>query len=236
MRNIGKIIKVNDLDKLAKKSVDIIIREGQKAIERSERFMVALSGGLTPQAVYKLLASKYYTDQLDWTKVYIFFTDERCVPRDHSDSNYNMVKKLLLDQIPNKNVFRMQAEASRPERAAVAYEQTMKRIFNLSDGEIPQFDLMLLGIGEDGHVASLFPGSDALNEGKKLTVAPLVEKLNAHRISMTIPVISNCRKNVFIITGSRKNKIVEELQRGADKGYPIARIDFKATNSSWIIV
>jgi len=235
MRDIGNIIKVKSQDELSHKTVEMIIYEGQCAIERDGRYLLALSGGLTPQPVYKLLASEKYTNQLDWTKVFVFFTDERCVSPDHPDSNYNMVKKLLFDYVSVRHVFRMNGEDERLDEAALVYEKVIQDIFSLKNGDLPVFDLILLGMGEDGHVASLFPGSDVLIEEKKLVVAPYVRKFKSHRISLTFNVINHSRKNVFIISGNKKSKIVNHLCESEADNYPISRINFAFTNSTWII-
>lgn len=234
MRDIGNIIKVEDLNELSHKAAEIIICEGEQAIRRNGRFMLALSGGRTPQPVYKLLSSAKYNDRIDWSKVYVFFTDERCVPPNHFDSNYGMVKKLLLDHVPVRHVFEMYDGVEKPREAALAYEGTIKGVFNLATGELPKFDLMLLGLGKDGHVASVFPGFENIDIKNELVVALFVEKLGSHRISLSLNVINQSKKNLFIISGSKKKNIICSLSSTMDSKYPIAKIDFNRTNSTWI--
>lgn len=235
MRDIGNIIKVEDLNELGCKAAEIIIYEGQRAIEQNGKYMLALSGGRTPQPIYKLLSSVEYINQLDWTKVFVFFTDERCVPSDHPDSNYGMVKKLLLDYVPVKYVFGMYNGVENPREAALAYNGTIKDVFNLNTNGTPKFDLMLLGLGEDGHVVSIFPGFENIEISNELVVAPFVEKLRSHRISLTFNVINQSKKNLFIISGSKKKNIFYSLSNTDDSKYPIAQINFNRTNSTWIL-
>ena len=235
MLDIGKIYKVKGLDELSLKAAEIIIYEGQQAIERSGRYMLALSGGRTPQSIYKLLASSEYKNQLDWTKVCVFFTDERCVPPEHQDSNYGMIKKLLLDNVSVRHVFRMQGEAEKLDEAALAYEKEIKEIFNLADCEIPKFDLTLLGIGKDGHVASIFKNSDSINTKDKLVCTTYVDDLKAYRLTLTMPILDNVSFRLFIINGKDKQTIVDELSNNININLPISRMNFLSGVIQWII-
>src|SRR5579863_4016714 len=154
------------------------------------RFSVALSGGSTPKSLYTLLASGTVPN-LPWEKTYFFFGDERHVPPDHPESNYRMANEAMLSKAPAANVFRVPAELKDADAAASTYEQTLRTFFRLGSGDFPRFDLILLGLGPDGHTASLFPGTSALAENKKLVVANWVEKFKTYRLTFTFPVLNN---------------------------------------------
>lgn len=178
---------------------------------------VALSGGSTPRVLYQLLAdpNEPFREQIAWDKTHFFFTDERHVPPDHADSNYRMVNEAMFSRVPvpQQNIHRIPAEIPVAEDAAKAYEADLRRFFGEEfPGEaIPAFDLIFLGIGEEGHTASLFPYSPALKETQRLVAAPFVEKLNAYRITMTLPVLNNGKSVVFLVTGASKAEILREV-------------------------
>src|SRR5688500_4160520 len=159
---------------------------------------VALSGGSTPRVLYELLAdpSEPFREQIAWDEIHFFFSDERHVPPDHADSNYRMVNEALFSRVPlpEANVHRVLGERSVAEEAAQAYESELLGWFG---APIPSFDVILLGLGEDGHTASLFPHSPALKETERLVVAPWVDKLNAYRITLTLPVLNNGKSTIF---------------------------------------
>jgi 6-phosphogluconolactonase len=174
---------------------------------------VALSGGSTPRALYELLAdpAKPFREQIAWGETHFFFTDERHVPPDHPESNFRMVNEAMFSRVPlpAQNIHRIPGENPVADSAATAYESDLRRLFF---GEaIPAFDLILLGLGEDGHTASLFPHSPALEEKDRLVVAPYVEKLNAYRITLTLPVLNNGRCVIFLVTGASKAEVLREV-------------------------
>src|SRR4051794_756637 len=154
------------------------------AVQTSGRFTVALSGGSTPKGMYSLLASGAYPN-IPWNKVFFFLSDERNVPPDDPDSNFRLANEALLSKIRAQHVYRVPTEVNDAESAARSYEQTLMDVFQLAPGEFPRFDLLLLGLGPDGHTASLFPGSAALQEKKRLVVANWVEKFKTDRITFT---------------------------------------------------
>ena len=168
-----------------------------------------LSGGQTPRRVYQLLASAPFSRRVDWKKVRLFFGDERMVPPDHADSNYGMAYKELISHVPvsEENIFRISGELP-PATAAEKYAGALERIFK---DEHPRFDCVLLGIGEDGHTASLFPGTDGVNEREKLAVEVFVPRLKAWRVTLTVPVINNARTIVFLGEGQKKSAIVRKV-------------------------
>ncbi|HZA52807.1 MAG TPA: 6-phosphogluconolactonase, partial [Candidatus Udaeobacter sp.] len=178
-----------DLADLNRRAADYLTYLAEEVAARSARFTVALSGGSTPKSVYALLASDGYKERIPWHQVHLFWGDERCVPPDHPESNYRMVRESLLAKvkIPNENVHRMQGEKE-PAVAALEYEATLKEFFDLPTGSLPRFDLILLGIGEDGHTASLFPQSDAVAEVDRLVVASRAQQKDLYRLTLTLPV------------------------------------------------
>ena len=186
------------------------------AIAARGAFHVALSGGTTPRALYQCLASAEFSGACDWQRVHIWFGDERTVPPHHPDSNYHMAQEALLRHVPLIHIHRMQGELSDAQQAACAYQAQMAAHMPLvseapSATAVPQFDLMLLGLGPDGHVASLFPDTPILAERSRWVAAVFVEKLNAWRISLTLPVIDNARHTMLLVAGAGKAEIVGEI-------------------------
>ena len=192
-----------------------VIRAATEAIAERGRFTIALSGGSTPRNLYTLIAANASAN-LPWAQMFFFWGDERHVPPDDADSNYRMAQETLLSKVPVPpgNVFRIPAENPDATAAAEAYEQTLRRFFALGPGEVPRFDLILLGLGPDGHTASLFPETAALGETSRLVVANWVEKLNASRITFTLPVLNAARCVAFLVSGADKAAVVREVLEG----------------------
>jgi 6-phosphogluconolactonase len=190
------------------------IRVARTAIGAQGRFTVALSGGSTPKALYSLLASSYAT--FAWNRVFLFFGDERHVPPTDPESNYRMVQESLLSKItiPAENVFRVRAENPDADAAATDYEAQLRRFFALKPNEFPRFDLILLGMGPDGHTASLFPDSAALEEPSRLVVANWVEKFKTHRITFTFPVLNRAAEVMFLASGPDKAEMLHQVLEG----------------------
>jgi 6-phosphogluconolactonase len=180
------------------------------ALAQKDSFTVALSGGSTPKVLYQVLAEEF-REQVLWSKVQFFWSDERHVPPDHPDSNYRMAHEALLSRVPvlESNVHRVRSENPSAQEAADEYEKII----------VPRLDLILLGLGTDGHTASIFPGSEVLHETKRLIAAPWVEKLNAYRITMTLPLLNNGASVLFLVSGAEKAEIVKEVLEGPQK-YP----------------
>jgi 6-phosphogluconolactonase len=233
-----EIVICSDAAELSQRGAEQFIQLAHRSVEISGRFAVALSGGSTPKALYSLLASPGYKERVPWKNVHLFWADERCVPPDHSESNFRMVQESLLGKIdiPPENVHRMAGEKE-PETAAAEYEETLRRFFQIPVGERPRFDLIFLGIGEDGHTASLFPGSAALGETKRLVVAPYVEKLTAYRLTLTFPVLNHGACVVFLIAGESKAAIVRQVleAKGGAAVIPAARIRPADGRLVWLI-
>jgi 6-phosphogluconolactonase len=190
------------------------LRVARTAIGAQGRFTVALSGGSTPKALYSLLASNYAN--FAWNRVFMFFGDERHVPPTDPESNYRMVQESLLSKItiPPENVFRVPAENPDADAAAADYESQLRKFFELKPNEFPRFDLILLGMGPDGHTASLFPDSAALEEKSRLVVANWVEKFKTHRITFTFPVLNRAAEIVFLASGPDKAEILHQVLEG----------------------
>jgi 6-phosphogluconolactonase len=183
-----------------------VLGVARASITERGRFDFVLSGGRTPESVYKSLVDA----DLEWRKVHVWFGDERCVPPVHVDSNYHMANEALLSRvaIPPANVHRIRGEMD-AYRAAEEYEAEMRKVLKVSDGELPRFDLVLLGMGPDGHTASLFPGTPALEEEDALCCGTWVEKFKAYRVTMTFPVFDNAANVLFLACGADKAPMVK---------------------------
>jgi 6-phosphogluconolactonase len=215
MSSSSEIHVLPDAPALFRAAADRFVELTKGAVAARGRFTVALSGGSTPRGLFgDLVASK--SDQLPWDKMFFFWGDERHVPPDHPDSNYRMANEALLSKVsvPAANIFRIPAEDSDASRAAASYEATLRNFFQLGQGQLPRFDLMMLGMGPDGHTASLFPQTKALAETSHLVVANWVEKLHTNRITMTAPVLNASREVEFLIAGQDKAEAVHEVLEG----------------------
>ncbi len=176
---------------------------------------VAISGGTTPKAMFGLLAAEPFASQIPWDKLDLFWVDERCVPPDHADSNYRMTREALLDKVPlpADRIHRMEGELA-PEVAAARYESTIRNAFRLEGAETPTFDLILLGMGDDGHTASLFPHTEGLNDLTHIVIANHVPQKDTWRITLTSPVINQARKVAFLIEGAAKAQVLHDVFLG----------------------
>jgi 6-phosphogluconolactonase len=230
-----EVIVCRDIAELSRQSAERVSQLALQSVQGSERFTVALSGGSTPKHLYSLLASRGYKERIPWNNVHLFWGDERCVPPDHPESNFRMAQEALLSkiEIPAENIHRMRGEGL-PQTAAAEYEQELQKFFGLKSGALPRFDLILLGIGEDGHTASLFPGNEALNETNHLVVAPFVAKLNSHRLSLSLPVLNNAANVWFLVTGGSKADAVKKVLSGSSD-LPAARVHPTDGNLTWFI-
>jgi len=198
---LPQLIVLPNAAALALRTVELFISAASSAIASRGAFSVALAGGSTPKAAYELLAQSPYRERVDWPHVSVFFGDERCVPPTSDESNAKMAFSTLLDRvpIPATNIYRFQAEHE-PERAASEYERTLVREL----GPAPVLDLILLGMGPDGHTASLFPGTAVVHESGRLAMAPFVPKFNVHRLTLTPAAINAARRIVIAASGEGK--------------------------------
>lgn len=225
-----------DAAALAREAAAEFSKCAEAAVAQRGRFSVALSGGNTPRAVNALLAEQY-KNSLHWEKIFLFFGDERHVPPGHPDSNYRMANESLFSRVPlpPENVFRMQAELA-ADIAAQKYEDTLRKFFQLRPGSWPQFDLIFLGLGDDGHTASLFPGTAALEENARLVVANRVDKLKTDRITFTFPVLNHAREVLFLVSGAGKAPILREvLQPFNAAKYPVQTVRPEGGRLLWIV-
>ena len=187
-----------------------------RAIAARDSFTLALAGGSTPTGLYAMLAAPPFLSQLDWTKVRFFWGDERHVPPDHADSNYRMAHEALLSHLPisASQVYRVPSELPDAHTVAGQYEAVLREQFNVSEPDIPCFDLILLGMGPDGHTASLFPGTGAVHETSRLIAAPWVEKLETSRITFTPVLLNHARQVTFLICGHAKAETLHAVLEG----------------------
>ncbi len=205
-------------------------------IAASGRFTVVLSGGSTPKQMFSILADQPFVDSVPWSSIYFFWGDERCVPPDHPDSNYRMANETLLAKVPapRENIFRVPAEDEDHERAASDYSDAIRKFFS---SDSPQFDLVFLGMGPDGHTASLFPQTKALQINDRIAVANYVEKFQAYRITLTAATINNARNVIFLVAGEDKAATLKDVLEGQYKPeiYPSQLI--KPVNGSllWMV-
>lgn len=208
----GTIRVLDDLDAVTAAGRERFLAAAARAIRDHGVFRVALAGGSTPKKLYSELVGA----PIDWSKVLVFFGDERCVPPAHADSNYRMAREAFLSKvvIPGTNVHRIYAESGDVHAAAAEYEDELERVWGLIHHEMPRFDLVLLGLGPDGHTASLFPGTQALTETKKRVVANFVDKLGLWRVTFTAPVINAAREVVFLVSGADKATALSEVLEG----------------------
>jgi 6-phosphogluconolactonase len=233
-----KVLVKTDLNELSQYAAEFFETVANDAIRNKGRFAVSLSGGSTPKALYRLLSSDEFRHRVDWSKVYFFFGDERFVPPDSEESNFRMVNEALFEplNINGNRIFRWITESTDATAAASEYEQDLIRFFGLKLGQLPRFDLMLLGLGEDGHTASLFPNSPALSVSDRLATANWVEKLNANRLTLTFPVIDNSSVAAFMVSGEGKANVLADILEGRErKGYPAAFVDPNDGELIWLV-
>jgi 6-phosphogluconolactonase len=196
-----------------------IVALAHRAIEARGRFCLVLAGGSTPRQLYTLLATEEYAPHIDWSRVYVFWGDERCVPPDHAESNYRMAHESLLAHvpIPAGHIYRIPGEAP-PQQAAEEYEQALRTFFEQQVGDASSspatFDLVLLGMGSDGHTASLFPGTQAVHEESRWVVACYVDTVQAWRITLTPVMFRHARQVIFLVAGEGKAERLHQVLYG----------------------
>ncbi len=206
-----------------------------KGIERRGYFVVGLSGGKTPIVFYQKLAK--WDSKSSWERTHIFLVDERFVSFDDKDSNYRMLRDTLFGKIliPQENIHPIPTEKRSLEASAKEYEADLIKFFKISGGQYPAFDLILLGIGEDGHTASLFPGSKALSERKRLTAAVVLDEMRHDRITLTLPVINYAEHVIFFVTGENKAPVLKKIIAGDDPSLPASMVRPKSGNLLFVI-
>jgi 6-phosphogluconolactonase len=216
---------LTDPPALAQNAALRFVESAAAAVAARGHFTVALSGGATPAGLYRLLTASPYRERVDWGRTMVFFGDERCVPPDHPDSNYRMVRETLLDHVPlpPDNVHRVPGERD-ASAAAAAYTLTLRSAFGLGSGARPHFDLILLGMGDDGHTASLFPGMPALNETATLVLAsevPDYVRPHVPRVTLSLPVINAANRVIFLVAGGAKVSAIRAVLCGPEPDVPL---------------
>lgn len=228
-----------DANQIARAAAEEFVRLANEAVQETGRFAVALAGGSTPKTLYSLLAEdEALRQQLPWDKLHFFWGDERHVPPDHKDSNYRMANEALLSRVPvpAENVHRIRSEDPDAQKAAADYDQEVRSFFQPGAGEWPRFDLVLLGMGPDGHTASLFPGTTALSETERLVVATWVEKFRTFRVTMTFPVLNNAANVLFLVGGAEKTEVLRTvLSESAAPQFPAQLIRPVAGRLVWLL-
>jgi 6-phosphogluconolactonase len=218
---------------VADEAAQYIAISAARCIKQNGVFTMALSGGSTPKLLYEALSADPYRAQIDWSKIEVYFSDERCVPPDHPDSNYRMASQALLSRvpIPAGQVHRMRGEID-PNEAAKEYGLMLKERFG--DGGL---DLTLLGMGDDGHTASLFPATSALKETDHRVVANFVPKFNAHRLTMTALFLNRSWDVLILVTGAAKTQRLSEILESdpSARDYPIQSIDPALGTLTWYL-
>lgn len=207
----------DDAERLSARAAEFITSAVEQAIAARGVARIAISGGNTPRRTFELLAdaSHPYLKRIDWPRLLLFWVDERCVPPDNPDSNYRMTREALLSKVPitEDNIVRIEGELD-PEVAASRYESAIRNRFRLEGAELPRFDLIALGMGDDGHTASLFPHTPALEEFMRLAVANHVQQKDAWRVTLTWPVINRADKVFFLIEGAAKAAVLRDVLYG----------------------
>jgi 6-phosphogluconolactonase len=221
-----------DAESLARAAAHFIVTESNKAVATKGYFTIALSGGKTPELLYKILAQSPFKENVPWKNVIVSFGDERFVPSTSNESNYKMANQTLLKKIsiPAKNILKVKTERTGPALAAAAYEKSIKKYISAKN----PFDLILLGIGEEGHTASIFPGSVLLKEKKRLVKEIFVTEKNMHRISFTLPCINNAKNVLFLVAGESKKNILKKIFSGRNRSLPAAMVK-PAGNLIWMM-
>lgn len=224
-----------DADTLLTALADFVVTKANEAIQQHGRFSFVLSGGSSPKKLFELLASDRYREQIDWTNVFFFFGDERYVPADHIDSNFLMAKKALFDalQISPGQIFRMKTELA-PDEAALAYEKDLQAYFF---NNLVRFDLVLLGLGDDAHTASLFPHTSVLQEKTSLVKALYIDKVKMNRITLTAPCINQAAAIAFLVYGPSKAEAIQHVLEGEQniQEYPAQLIRPNGGSLHWFL-
>jgi 6-phosphogluconolactonase len=233
-----EILVLPDLAALAQAAADRFVSIADHAIEINGRFTVALSGGSTPRALYAVLIDRL---SIDWSRVHVFWGDERCVPPDQPDSNYGLAWQMLLSKVkvPEANVHRIKSELD-PDQAALEYEAELRRVFEPAlplPRSFPRFDLILLGMGAEGHTASLFPGTAAIHEQQRWVVAHYVEQLKTNRVTLTPPVLNQAAHVIFMVAGADKASALQAVLYGEydPDRYPAQIVSPADGSLSWLI-
>jgi len=217
-----------DLEDISVEAARLFVKLSKKYIRASGRFVAALSGGTTPTRLYQILATGRYQNTVDWRRVHIFWVDERFVPADHPDSNFRLIADNLLERttLSPENIHPIRTVGLSPSRSAKNYEADSRYFFKLPKNDtLPCFDLIILGIGEDGHTASLFPGSKKIGDREHLVVAVRSRKMHHPRITMTLPLLNSARHILFLVSGKSKALVMKKVIVENDRKFPATLVN-----------
>lgn len=235
---MSEVIKLADAEAVAQEAARRWAQIAQAAVNEKGAFNIALSGGSTPAILYRLMASEPWINQAPWSRTAVFWGDERRVSPSHADSNYRMAREHLLDHvpIPPPQVFRMPSEGLAGNDART-YEQELRQHFGLGPHDWPRFDLILLGMGTDGHIASIFPGTRAVSDRSNMVLVYEVPQLHAERMTLTVPVINQARNVLFLVTGEDKASIVQSVLEGGQRSstYPAQAVRPVDGDAVWLL-
>jgi 6-phosphogluconolactonase len=195
---------------------------------------LVLAGGTTPRKIYEQLAAPPQRERIAWSSLRVFWGDERCVGPEDGRSNYRMAREALLRHVPAGAVHRIEAELG-PNQAAEQYEEAIRQAFSLKPGQWPRFSLVLLGLGEDGHTASLFPGTDVLEVEDRIVAGVYVPQLGVHRVTLTLPALAHAAEIMVVVTGTAKATIVREVLTGDGKRFPIGHVTPVSGRLRWYL-
>ena len=214
-----------DAEEMRRAAAETLVQHIGNTLQARDIYSIVLSGGSTPRGLYALLADDTELGrQMPWERIHFFWGDERHVPPEHPESNYRMAFEAMLSRVsvPSANIHRIHAENPDASKTAEDYARDIRRFFGITNGDIPRFNCVLLGMGSDGHTASLFPGTPALDEKKRLAVANRAEKLNSYRITLTVPVLNNADLILFLVSGAEKAEALKMVLEGktAPNRYP----------------
>ncbi len=229
-----QVLVLADPEALSRSAADLVSAAIEAAAAAKSTVRLVVSGGSTPRRLYTLLGEPPWRERIEWKKVHLFWADERCVPPDHNESNYRLVAGTLLSRVdlPEDRIHRIRGEKD-PEPAAQAYEEEILAFFR--PAALPVFDLILLGAGEDGHTASLFPGSPVLREKKRLAVPVYREAPKHNRVTLTLPVLNHAAHILFLASGRSKAAVVHEIvEDGNPKQYPAGLVQ-PSSGVTWMI-
>jgi 6-phosphogluconolactonase len=235
-----KIEIIADAEAMSRAAAELLIEHIAESLHTQEVYSIALSGGATPRRLYALLADdRDLRRQIPWERIHFFWGDERHVPPDHPDSNYRMADTALLSKVPvpKANIHRIPAENPDAAKAAADYEQEIRRFFNIESGQVPRFNCVLLGMGSDGHTASLFPGTAALAETQRLVVSNWVKKFQSYRITLSLPVINNAAYILFLVAGREKADTLKAVLEADSKTmrFPVQYIKPTHGQLTWLL-
>lgn len=207
------ILVCSSAEGVARAAARLFVEAAWQAIAKDQKFCVALSGGKTPAAFFRILATPEYRAQVDWQRVHLFWGDERPVPPESDESNYGMARRELIIRvgIPGANVHRMEAEADNIGHAAQAYEDAIRRVVPRTEQGFPRFHLIYLGLGSEGHTASIFPGARGLRDTSRWVSTPTIAKLNSRRMTLTLPVLNAAEQVAFLVCGKEKAAILFQM-------------------------